>query len=284
MQRHSSYAATVLACSAIVFSLASFAPESEEGPCDSPLVGGHTGAPGETSCTGCHGGTANTGPAVIEWGLGDAGTYVPGTQYTSTVTIKQPGRDKFGFSALALRDAGNANLGGFGLVETIRTRTYMDGARDYVSHTPCGADAPDSIQWTFTWQAPATDVGTITIYMAALVANHSHSLGGDDTHTRTITLSPSSVGIEEGESDRAAIRVFPNPANDQVSVSIPITTPGTISFELRDAAQRTLRSWRSRATGNTLEEKMDLGNVPAQLLQLHVISNGERTVLPIMHE
>ena len=34
---------------AALLALANFSPPSP-GPCDSPLVGGHTGAPGETSC------------------------------------------------------------------------------------------------------------------------------------------------------------------------------------------------------------------------------------------
>nr|MCU0349090.1 hypothetical protein [Saprospiraceae bacterium] len=36
-----------------------------EGPCDSPVIGGHTGAPGETGCDGCHAGTPNTGPGTL---------------------------------------------------------------------------------------------------------------------------------------------------------------------------------------------------------------------------
>ena len=129
-------------------------------------------------------------------------------------------REKFGFVCLALQDAGNVNLGGFGLLETVRTRTYTDGPRNYVSHTPCGADAQDSTEWSYTWQAPATDVGTITIYMANLVANHSHSTYGDETYTQSITLTPSAVGIAD-VSRTNAFAVFPNPSTGSIQVNVP---------------------------------------------------------------
>ncbi len=256
-----------------VFLLSSFAPPGEDGLCDSPLVGGHTGAPGESSCTGCHGGTANSGSAVIEWNVGDAGTYVPGTSYTGTVKMKRVGREKFGFVCLALTDAGNVNLGGFGLLETVRTRTYVDDARDYVSHTPCGADAQDSTVWSFTWQAPATNVGPITIYMANLVANHSHSLGGDETYTSTITLSPA-VGIAEPWA-ALPIMLYPDPATDHLILSAPLTSaPGTSIVIFDAAGHQVLR--RSLATGPLVQERMDISALAPGMYSL-VLRSGERT-------
>lgn len=253
--------------------LSSFAPPSEDGLCDSPLVGGHSGAPGETSCTGCHGGTANTGSAVIEWNVGDAGTYVPGTQYTGTVKIKRVGREKFGFVCLALKDAGNVNLGGFGLLETVRTRTYMDGARNYVSHTPCGADAQDSTEWSFTWQAPATDVGPITIYMANLVANHNEATSGDETYTRTITLSPA-VGIAE-QGAVLPLTLYPDPATDHLILSAPLaTSPGTSIAVFDAAGHQVLR--RSYTTSPLVQERIDIGTLAPGMYSL-VLRSGERT-------
>ncbi|MBK7335015.1 MAG: hypothetical protein IPJ00_02130 [Saprospirales bacterium] len=128
-----------------------------KGPCDSPLVGGHTGAPGETGCNGCHSGTSNTGPGTLALSWEDtAGYYVPGQVYVAVVAIEQTDRDKFGFVALALRDSDNTTVGQFSIDDTDRTRTFNDGPREYVSHTPCGADATPSgsLSWTFHWQAP----------------------------------------------------------------------------------------------------------------------------------
>lgn len=256
-----------------VFIFASFSPASEEGLCDSPLVGGHTGAPGESSCTGCHGGTANTGSAVIEWNVGDAGTYVPGTSYTGTVKIKRLGREKFGFVCLALQDAGNVNLGGFGLLEAVRTRTYVDDARNYVSHTPCGADAQDSTEWSFTWQAPATDVGPITIYMANLVANHSHNTTGDETYTRTITLSPA-VGIAE-QSAALPLTLYPDPATDHLILSAPLAIARGTAIEVFDAAGHQVMR-RSLGARPLLQEHLDISTLAPGMYSL-ILRSGERT-------
>ena len=204
---------------AALFALANFSP-APPGPCDSPLVGGHTGAPGETSCTGCHGGTANTGPGSLSLTLSDTTLlYTPGETFDATVVMKQVGRDKFGFVGLALKDAGNTTIGTFTIDDMVRTRTFNDGSRKYVSHTPCGADAtpPDSLAWTFHWKAPATNVGNITLYLAGLAANHNHALSGDDTYTLTVHLVPDSIIL--GVKDPAVssrLRLWPNPASDVV--------------------------------------------------------------------
>ncbi len=204
---------------AALLTLANFSPPPP-GPCDSPLVGGHTGAPGETSCTGCHGGTVNTGPGSMTLMLSDTTLlYSPGETFDATVVMKQVGRDKFGFVGLALKDAGNTTIGTFTIDDQVRTRTFNDGPRKYVSHTPCGADAtpPDSLLWTFHWKAPATNVGNITLYLAGLAANHNHALSNDDTYTLTVHLVPdSTVSGVKVPASTSSLRLWPNPASEGV--------------------------------------------------------------------
>ncbi len=208
---------------AMLFTMANFS-SPPNGPCDSPVVGGHTGAPGESSCTGCHGGTSNTGPGSLTLALSDTTLrFVPGETFDATVVMRQPGFDKFGFVGLALKDAGNTTIGTFTIDDAVRTRTYNDGPRKYVSHTPCGADAtpPDSLSWTFHWKAPATNVGNITLYIAGLAANHNHALSGDDTYTLMVHLIPDSIAL--GLQDPASLRrlqLWPNPASDVVHFSV----------------------------------------------------------------
>ena len=214
---------------AALLALANFSPPPP-GPCDSPLVGGHTGAPGETSCTGCHGGTANTGPGSLTITLNDTTLlYSPGEVFDATVVMKQVGRDKFGFVGLALKDAGNTTIGTFTIDDQVRTRTFNDGARKYVSHTPCGADAvpPDSLSWTFHWKAPATNVGNITLYLAGLAANHNHALSGDDTYTLTVHLVPDSIILgAKNPIAGSSLRLWPNPASEAVYFTLEGASSG----------------------------------------------------------
>lgn len=221
-----------------------------ESPCDSPLVGGHTGAPGETGCDGCHDGTPNAGPGTLTLNWSDtSGHYVPGQMYDAVVTLEQADRDKFGFVALALKDSGNATTGQFSIDDADRTRTFSDGPRKYVSHTPCGADAvpAGSLLWTFHWQAPATDVGAVTIYLAGLAANHNHATSGDDAYELALHLTPAdSVASASGERlDEVQFSLHPNPilAGEQLNVRLILPQAGRLEFRLLDVAGRAVRSY-----------------------------------------
>jgi hypothetical protein len=180
-----------------------------QSPCDSPLIGGHTGAPGETGCNGCHPGTANSGNATIDFDLG-TNTYVPGQTYTGFVRLQQSGMQQFGFSCLALRKSNNTTTGTFGLTDPVRTRTYMDGVRRYVSHTPCSADSLNANSWYFTWKAPATNVDTIIMYLGALAGNHNHTTTGDFSYQRIIKLAPQTLSALKPVNSQS-IQIYPNP-------------------------------------------------------------------------
>jgi hypothetical protein len=202
---------------------------SNQSLCDSPYVGGHTGAPGETACNGCHSGTLNSGNAVIDFDLG-TNTYVPGQAYQGFVRIQQSGFDKFGFSCLALKNSDSTTVGTFGLVDTTRSRTYADADRDYVSHTPCGADSSNANSWYFTWTAPNTNEDTITLYIGALAANHNHATSGDFSYTRKIVLPVQTVsGFYEVKS--GSLKIYPNPVIDKIAFQLPeIKYPYDISI------------------------------------------------------
>lgn len=234
---------TTAAAFAALLALANFSPPPDN-PCDSPLVGGHTGAPGETSCTGCHGGMANTGPGDLTLTLSDTTLlYSPGEVFDAAVVLRQAGRDKFGFVGLALKDGGNTTIGTFTIDDAVRTRTFNDGARKYVSHTPCGADAapPDSLSWTFHWTAPTTNVGNITLYLAGLAANHNHALSGDDTYTLSVHLAPDTVLLSSKAPVSAnQLRIWPNPSADVIYFET-VGVKSAQSAEIRATDSRLLR-------------------------------------------
>lgn len=208
---------------AAIFILASWTILKSSGsPCDAPLVGGHTGAPGETSCSGCHAGTDNAGSANVTFTISGGMTqYTPGQIYSFTVSITQSGIDKMGFSCLALKNSNNSTTGSFQLTDAIRTRTYTDGPRNYVSHRPCAADALSSgfNEWSFNWQAPMANEGNITLYLGALATNHNHSTSGDYPYTRSIILTPAiAAGTKELDQVNPRFTIFPNPTQDKFEI------------------------------------------------------------------
>jgi hypothetical protein len=192
-------------------------------PCDSPLVGDHSGAPGETDCSGCHISPVNPNNPELSFKIENNETkYLPGKSYKVIVSIKRKGHDKFGFVCTSL-DSLNQSNGAFSLINSVTTRVFSENKRSYISHTPCSADSKDSVQWTYYWIAPSTSVGKINLYLALLVANHDHELTGDTTYTRVLSLSPENTGIKNNmelvEKSKVYPTIFTNELNLEFSNS-----------------------------------------------------------------
>jgi len=176
-------------------------------PCSAPWLGAsHSGAPGEVSCLGCHSGSANSGPGTITYLIGDGnGTnhYSPSELYDILFSMEQDNVNQFGFQTVALKTSNNSNAGTFSLTDEENTRLMSGMGRSYIGHTVCGADVdpPGSIQWSFNWQAPGSDVGDIKFYLSSLATNHSHSTWGDNTYTQVITLSYNDVMMGDLDGD-----------------------------------------------------------------------------------
>ena len=174
-------------------------------PCSAPWLGAsHSGAPGEVSCTGCHSGSANSGPGNINYLIGNGtSTYSTNELFAIVFSMDEEDVNQFGFQTVALKSSNNSNAGIFSLTDEENTRLMSGMGRTYVGHTVCGADVdpPGSIQWSFNWQAPGSDVGNINFHLSSLATNHSHSTWGDNTYTQVITLSYNDVMMGDLDGD-----------------------------------------------------------------------------------
>ena len=117
---------------------------------------GHTGAPGELTCTNCHFGPTTGGTFVIT----PPATYAPGQTYQIVVRHTNPdqSRTRWGFQLTALN--GGANMAGAFASTNGLTQVVGGVGRDYIEHTDSGtfAGSTTTVAWTFNWTAPATDV------------------------------------------------------------------------------------------------------------------------------
>ena len=147
---------------------------------------GRTGAPGETTCTGCHSPNALTGQFHI---IPPAG-YVPGQTYTIQVqsVTTDLSRAVWGFELTSLTPL-NTVAGTFANTTTL-TRTRNGGGRNYIEQTAEGAfpGQTGGSSWTFSWTAPSTDVGSITFYAAGIQGDNSGDEGGDQTYTASAVV------------------------------------------------------------------------------------------------
>jgi hypothetical protein len=153
---------------------------------DGPPVG-FTGGFDEPTCYQCHfDGVLNPpeGTLLLE-GVPDA--YVPGQVYPITVHLAGPGLQRGGFE-LAARYSDGAQQGqqaGSLQATSELIAVDLDGAVQYLRHTKAGTlpAVPDTIQWAFVWQAPASGTEAVVFHVAANAANGDESQFGDQVFT-----------------------------------------------------------------------------------------------------
>jgi len=158
-----------------------------------PLAGGGT----ELDCTKCHDDfDVDSGPGLFS--IEAPVAYEPGLTYEIRVLLSQTGQVRWGFELTAIDDsligAGQFLAGSDGF-----SQVSQAGTREYVKQTSAGtADGqPDEQEWAFTWTAPATDIGPITLHAAGVAANSTGGTSGDDVYTTSVAVpEPSIVSLQ----------------------------------------------------------------------------------------
>lgn len=141
---------------------------------------GHTGAPGEATCSDCH--VGSPGPGTFQ--IIAPAAYVPGQTYEIVVRHQttQATRLRWGFQLTAL--SGNEAAGTF-VNTSANTQTLEENSRRYIEHTAPGTFGLQQFgaQWTFNWVAPPIDVGTVDFWAAGNQANNDGTENGDQIYT-----------------------------------------------------------------------------------------------------
>jgi hypothetical protein len=161
---------------------------------------GRTGAPGESTCTGCHNANAGTGTVSLVV----PATYVPGQTYIIQVknTTTDLSRTIWGFETIPVTTA-NAMAGSVAIRDA-NTRVRASGTKNYMTHTTAGTFPNQTLgsNWSFNWTAPATNVGAVTFYAAGLHGDNSGDEVGDETYTTSAVIQPgAAVVIHHGFTD-----------------------------------------------------------------------------------
>ena len=149
--------------------------------------GGRTGAPGEGTCSNCHGGGSfnpNVNIQVFENGTSTPATsYVGGNTYDVRVTVSSTtGTPRFGFQLTALTPS-NTVAGTFNSPSS-NTRTVSTGGRNYIEQNA------RSLSGIFTakWVAPASGSGLVTLYSSGNCVNANGGTSQDNATNTSISL------------------------------------------------------------------------------------------------
>jgi hypothetical protein len=153
-----------------------------------------TGAPGELTCTQCHGGSANDGSTTS--GIAFSGSnneYQPGVTYNMTLSINN-GSSRNGFQVVALENAGNTNAGALIVTDATNTFSIVGSGNTYINQTTAGTNQNS---WNFDWTAPSSNIGDVTFYYSYNVTNSDFTQGGDQIYLGQLNLqsagNPSSI-------------------------------------------------------------------------------------------
>lgn len=170
---------------------------------------GYAGAPGESTCASCHGGSSGSGSVTVTFSGGL--TYTPGVTQHLLLTVADSAQKRWGFQLTSRSAAGSAINGGTftpgsdGYTQlTCTSSTYRfsqfgpgcSGSAQYplqyIEHTSAGTrpGTSGSVQFAFDWTPSAAATGNLEVYVAANAANNNGSDNGDHIYTRSYTLSP----------------------------------------------------------------------------------------------
>ncbi len=151
-----------------------------------------SGAPGDSgTCSNCHFGGTTAGGSINIQDVGGASGYIPGQSYTMQVTIIDPDAQRGGFQAVAL-DGSNLNVGT--ITAGTGNRVVPLAGRNYIEHNTPRNFSAGQVAWTFTWQAPNTNVGPVTFYTAGNAATGGGT-GGDAIFSTSFSFGTLPVEI-----------------------------------------------------------------------------------------
>ena len=237
------------------------APLNANGP-----SGGQSGAPGEQNCTSCHSGTAQSGTnenlLVINDDLGFGITqYTPGATYTVNLTMaSNPAKKGFQVTALnpANQMAGNFIAGGN---TQIKTATISGGQRKYVTHKSSSNTAATQV-WNWTWEAPSTEQGPITFYVATNKANNNGNDNGD-----VIYLSQHIFVNDDASVEELAVKnnftVGYAPEKEEIIISFSTLSVAPTSLNLVDLQGKSV--WTKKMETSTVGDNKQTVSVPNHL-------------------
>jgi uncharacterized protein (TIGR03437 family) len=176
---------------------------------------GLAGVPNELgTCAACHGRGISTSGGSVSITFPNGNTYVPGEVQHWIVTIADSSARRWGYQAAVRKSSSTStSAGGFNATDSYsqvvcsatnfyRATLTTTGACSsgyplmYIEQTLAGTrtGTTGSITFAFDWTAPSSDIGPLTVYIAANAANgNGQADSGDHIYTATYTLQPAAT-------------------------------------------------------------------------------------------
>lgn len=236
--------------------------------------GGKTGAPGDGSCTSCHSGTVQSGTGFQTVVLTNAAgtmvsSYNPGETYTVSVGMLTTNA-KNGFEIVALTPS-NTQAGTVTITNATTTKTVTFGGKTRITQKTGGTSLNN---WSFSWTAPATNVGNVTFYLGTNVSNSNNNDNGDVIRNSQHVFG-STAGIEEN-TEKVAINLGYTQATNSLTIDLTSKLNGEAAVNLVDLSGKSVQFEQlgNVATGNNMLNVKLNNQLPKGVYIAHINVNN----------
>jgi len=233
-------------------------------------LGNRTGSSGSSnSCSmGCHGAESST--LLLSFTLKDIATgavvtdgqYEPGHEYEVTLSGTYSGTAAYthlGFQASVVNGAGS-NSGTITAAD-FTTATIGVGGLTLIEHINPILKTGSSYEAIFLWTAPPTGSGSADFY-ARMVVNNNNNTPSDDTPNKIkATFTEKMVSSLEAPGFEPVWKLYPNPANDDLNISVDDNRKATCCFVMRDIYARELLRRYYNNTGSGINFRLDISGL-----------------------
>ena len=208
---------------------------------------GKTGAPGEGafSCTECHPGPINDGTSQNLLTVYDEGveitSYMPGEVYTVSLVLVDE-NVKEGFQATVLDNNYDNMAGTFLTSGSVGTQIVSWLGRDYATHISASTNA-GNVSWDWEWQAPATESGPVTFYVASNIANGNGTSTGDAIYLSQHVLN-SVLSVDEATKEVVAFKSGYHGASNTLHMQFNALSSENMFVKLVDLSGKSVFSTR----------------------------------------
>jgi hypothetical protein len=213
-----------------------------------------TGAPGEGNCTDCHTGTTQSSSGTVTFDFSGTGLqYAPGQTYSMDLTGAGV---KNGFQ-LTVLDASDNAAGTF--TAGTNSTTVASGGKEYIHHT---ASAGISA-WTFDWNAPATDMGNLTVYYAYNRSNDNGSTANDVIYLGQEMLTiDASASITSHQKLDQAFEAYVNTNTQQLNLKYQTIDHSSVILNVMDLSGKLVyREDFGKKNPGAQTEQIDLSSI-----------------------
>ncbi len=261
---------------------------SNQGGAAAGAGGNRTGAKASTAnCAGggCHGAISAATTAAIR--VDSAGgvqvtKYVAGMTYTVTVTGSHTSLNSFGFQYAAVSGTGatQAQAGTFTALPT----SVVSHSLSSLNIIEQSSTIAGPLSKSFSWTAPATGVGNITMYLTVNAVDGSGGPNSADVGanvTKVLTqYTPTSVPVV---TNSVAVTAFPNPVIGQLNVQVGNIT-GAYTVAVYDITGRSVANTSVEAGNVAATTSFNTANWAPGAYMVVVESEGNRTVQQVVKQ